>query len=275
MLDDKIDLNRKMNATLDEIARTLFRSWFVDFDPVCAKAEGHQPEGMDAETAALFPDRFVDSELGPIPEGWEVRSLDEIATFLNGLALQKFPPQGNDADLPVIKIAQLKKGTAEGAGLASSDVPMPYIVDDGDVLFSWSGSLEAVIWGGGKGALNQHLFKVTSDVYPRWFYYYWIHQHLAEFRTIAAGKATTMGHIQRRHLTDAEVLCPSPVLLKRLDAILSPLVALISANLQGCRTLVEVRDALLPELLSGRLRIPELGPHELCRPFVRLAHGLA
>jgi type I restriction enzyme S subunit len=255
-LDDKIELNRKMNATLDEIARTLFTSWFVDFDPVRAKAEGRQPEGMDAATAALFPNRFVDSEFGPIPEGWKVRGLDAIATFLNGLALQKFPPQGDGADLPVIKIAQLKKGSVEGADLASSEVPAPYIVDDGDVLFSWSGSLEAVIWGGGRGALNQHLFKVTSELYPKWFYYYWIHQHLQEFQAIAAGKATTMGHIQRRHLTQAKVVCPPPVLSERLDTKLAPVVERISANLKECRTLTELRDTLLPELLSGRVRVP-------------------
>jgi len=99
-----------------------------------------------------------------------------------------------------------------------------YIVEDGDVLFSWSGSLECVLWAGGRGALNQHLFKVTSPQYPKWLYYLWIHQHLADFRHIAAGKATTMGHIQRHHLSDAKVVLPGPDLLRAMDRHFTPIV---------------------------------------------------
>ena len=164
-LDDKIELNRRMNETLEDMARSLFKSWFVDFDPVRAKMEGRWRRGeslpgLPAEQYDLFPDRLVPSKLGEIPEGWEVRPLDSIAIFLNGLALQKYPVT-NDSDLPVIKIAQLRAGNTVGADLASSDIPRKYVIDDGDVLFSWSGSLEIVTWTGGRGALNQHLFKVT------------------------------------------------------------------------------------------------------------------
>lgn len=256
-LDDKIELNRKMNETLDEIARALFTSWFVNFDPVRAKAEGRQPEGMDAETAALFPNLFVDSELGPIPEGWEVRSLDEIAMFLNGLALQKFPPTKHGSNLAVIKIAQMKKGNTEGADWASADMPPQYKIDDGDLLFSWSGSLEAIIWGGGPGALNQHLFKVTSADYPQWFVYNWIRTHLLEFQQIAASKATTMGHIQRRHLTEAKVLVPPSQLMEKLNQALAPLLRLLTENIVQNRTLTETRAALLPMLLSGEIQVCE------------------
>jgi len=152
-LDDKIELNRRMNETLEAMARALFQSWFVDFDPVRAKAEGRQPAGMDAATAALFPDSFEQSELGEVPRGWRIVPLDRVATFLNGLALQKFPPQG-DRYLPVIKIAQLRQGSTEGSDRASADLVPAYVVDDGDLLFSWSGSLEVAIWCGGRGALN-------------------------------------------------------------------------------------------------------------------------
>ncbi len=256
-LDDKIELNRKMNETLDEIARTLFTSWFVDFDPVRAKAEGRRPEGMGAETAALFPDRFIDSELGPIPEGWRVRSLDEVAHFLNGLALQRFPPTEEGMNLPVVKIAQLRKGNTEGASQASRNVPRQYVVEDGDVLFSWSGSLEVDLWGGGPGALNQHLFKVTSEIYPKWFYYLWIHQHLTDFRAIAAGKATTMGHIQRRHLSEAKVVAPPHPLLEKMDNIMGPWLGLDISSIKESRALAELRDMLLPKLLSGEIRACE------------------
>jgi type I restriction enzyme S subunit len=132
-------------------------------------------------------------------------------------------------------------------------------VEDGDVLFSWSGSLECAIWTGGRGALNQHLFKVTSSKFPRWFYYFWIHQHLADFRFIAAGKATTMGHIQREHLSDAKVTVPSPHLLLAADGVIGPL---IDRTIQGrvqCWTLADIRDTLLPKLISGELRVPDAG----------------
>ncbi len=162
-LDDKIELNRRMNETLEGIARALFKSWFVDFDPVRAKAEGRDP-GLPKPIADLFPDSFEDSELGEIPKGWEVKALDEVACFLNGLALQKYPPTANGW-LPVIKIAQLRAKSMSGADRASSELDTDYVVKDGDILFSWSGSLECALWAGGPGALNQHLFKVSSSNY--------------------------------------------------------------------------------------------------------------
>jgi len=253
---DKIELNRQMNATLEAIARALFKSWFVDFDPVRAKAEGRQPAGMDAETAALFPDAFVDSELGKIPKGWGVQSLDEIADFLNGLALQNFPPEGNEY-LPIIKIAELRRGSTEGSDKASTKIAPEYIVQDGDVIFSWSGSLEVRVWCGGKGALNQHLFKVTSKDFPKWFYYQWILHHLSKFQFIAAGKATTMGHIQRHHLSEAKVVVPPFALLYHLDHITSPLFDRAVSNAVQSRTLAALRDALLPKLISGEIHIKD------------------
>jgi type I restriction enzyme, S subunit len=254
-LDDKIELNRRMNETLEATARALFKSWFVDFDPVRAKAEGRDP-GLPKPLADLFPESFEDSELGEIPKGWEVRGLDEIARFLNGLALQKYPPK-DGRSLPVIKIAQLRAGGTSGADAANADLDPDYVVEDGDVLFSWSGSLECVLWTGGRGALNQHLFKVTSTEFPKWFYYLWIHQHLAGFRHIAAGKATTMGHIQRHHLSDAKVVVPGTATLQAASSALSPLVLRVITTRIESRTLAALRDTLLPKLISGELRVPD------------------
>jgi type I restriction enzyme, S subunit len=251
-LDDKIELNRRMNATLEAMARALFKSWFVDFDPVRAKMEGRDT-GLPREIADQFPDGFEESAVGDVPVGWRVRGLDEIARFLNGLALQKYPPT-NNRSLPVIKIAQLRAGSTDGADAASANLDPDYIVQDGDLLFSWSGSLECVVWAGGPGALNQHLFKVTSTEYPKWLCYLWIHQHLEEFRHIAAGKATTMGHIQRHHLSDAKVVLPPSPLLNAADAIIGPLVEKIWRQGVESRTLAALRDALLPKLISGAVR---------------------
>lgn len=252
-LDDKIEVNRRMSETIEGIARTIFRSWFLDFDPVHARMEGRET-GLPRSLADLFPDKLVQSELGEIPEGWQLLSLDDIGRFVNGLALQKYPPT-NGSSLPVIKIAQLRIGNAEGADRASADLAPDYVVEDGDILFSWSGSLECVLWAGGRGALNQHLFKVTSLKYPKWLCYFGIHQHLEEFRHIAAGKATTMGHIQRHHLADAKLAVPEPELLRAADSVLTPMIESIWRREVESRSLVKLRNTLLPRLISGELEV--------------------
>ena len=259
-LDDKIELNRRMNATLEAMARALFQSWFVDFDPIRAKLDGRQPSGLGPATAVLFPEHLEETALGHTPKGWEVHSLDKIAHYLNGLALQKYPP-GDGATLPVIKIAQLRKGDSADADRCNTDLPPNYIIQDGDVLFSWSGSLEVELWCGGPGALNQHLFKVTSAEFPKWFYYLWTLYHLDEFRLIAADKATTMGHIQRGHLAAAKVLIPPRALLDSMTSTMSPLIDQLIANRTQSRTLATLRDTLLPKLLSGQLRVPDAMTH--------------
>jgi len=254
-LDDKIEVNRRMNETLEAMARALFKSWFVDFDPVRAKVEGRDP-GLPKAIADLFPGWLEDSELGEIPAGWAFASLDEVARFLNGLALQKFPPVG-ERWLPVLKIAQLRAGHTLGADRASADLNPDYIVEDGDILFSWSGSLECELWAGGWGALNQHLFKVTSSGFPRWLCYFGVHQHLDSFRHIAAGKATTMGHIQRHHLSDAKLAIPPEPLLQAASNLLSPAIENLWKRKVESRTLAALRDTLLPKLISGELRVKD------------------
>lgn len=257
-LDDKIELNRRIGETLEAMARALFRSWFVDFDPVRAKAEGRDT-GLPDALSDLFPSAFADSELGEIPEGWEVKGLDQVARFLNGLALQKHPPIDPARFLPVIKIAELRSGGTNGADRASADIAPEYVVADGDILFSWSGSLECVLWAGGQGALNQHLFKVTSTEYPKWLSYFGVHRHLDEFRRIAAGKATTMGHIQRHHLSAAKLVVPSTPLLDAVDAVFSPMLESMWKRQVQSRTLASLRDTLLPRLISGELRVRDAG----------------
>jgi type I restriction enzyme S subunit len=255
-LDDKVELNRKTNETLEAMAKALFKSWFVDFDPVRAKAEG-RPTGLPDQISELFPDSFEDSELGEIPRGWEVKAMDDVAHFLNGLALQKFPPQDGDPALPVIKITQLKKGDTQGADRCSAAVPGEYVIRDGDVLFSWSGSLAVDIWCGGEGVLNQHLFKVTSKTYQKWFVYQWVKHHLPDFQQIAQGKATTMGHIQRHHLSEAKALVPATSLLSTMDSAFTPLLERAFGLRRQLRELSSIRDALLPKLISGEIHIPD------------------
>ena len=251
-LDDKIELNRRMNETLEAMARALFKSWFVDFDPVRAKMAGRDT-GLPKHLADLFPDRLVESEVGEIPEGWEVMALDTIADFRNGLALQRYRPQTRYERLPVVKIAQLRSGKTDSGEWATSDICPEFIIDDGDVVFSWSGSLMVMVWCSGRAALNQHLFKVTSTRFPKWFFLHNVRSHLANFQTIAAGKATTMGHIKRHHLSDAMCTVPDSRLLAAADGPLSAIFERsLSANIQS-RTLASLRDTLLPELCTDSL----------------------
>ena len=255
-LDDKIEQNRKTARALERLACAIFRAWFVDFEAVKAKAAGAGSyPSMPQPAFDAMSTRFVDSEIGAVPEGWKVNGIASIATFLNGLALQKYPPRGDGEDLRVIKIAELRKGSAEGAGWASRDVPERYVISDGDLLFSWSGTLETAFWFGGKGALNQHLFKVTSSHFPSWFCFLWIRQHLPWFRAIAASKATTMGHIKRGHLQETLVVVPPARILHEANEVIGPMFELFGQLMIESRKLAAIRDALLPKLLSGESRV--------------------
>ena len=266
-LDDKIELNRKMNQTLESMAQTLFKSWFVDFDPVKAKAKCTKDEelesaalvlGISKEVLKLFPSEFEESELGMIPKGWEVKSLDKIAHYQNGLALQKFRPKNENEYLPVVKISQLNKGYADGEEKADINIKPECIIDSGDVIFSWSGTLLVDIWCGGKGALNQHRFKVTSNNYSKWFYYYWTKQHLFNFQHIAASKAVTMGHIKRSQLEEALCVIPTKKIFDISEGIISPLLNKMIENRLENNNLQKTRDTLLSKLLSGELDVSDL-----------------
>lgn len=238
-LDRKIELNNKINADLEEMAQAIFKNWFVDFEP--------------------FKDgKFVDSELGMIPEGWKVGRLTEIASYMNGLAMQKFPPENNEDSLPVLKIKELGQGfCGTDSDRCSCNIKDECKIHNGDVIFSWSGTLLVDVWCGGDCGLNQHLFKVTSKDYPKWFYYYWTKHHLQEFIHIAKDKAVTMGHIKRGHLEEAMVAIPDNDSMEKAHELFEPILCkMISLRLENSR-LSTLRDTLLPRLMSGELEVPE------------------
>lgn len=218
-LDDKIDLLRCENATLEAMAETLFRQWFV----VEAKEE------------------------------WEEKPLSSIATFLNGLACQKYPPKNGIDKLPVLKIRELSSGIGSDSDWATTEVGEEYIVHAGDVIFAWSASLMVKIWDGEDCILNQHLFKVTSHKYPKWFYFFWCKHHLNEFISIAQSHATTMGHIKRGDLDTAMVLVPSDEELLSMTAQMEGLLNKMENNNEQMSTLIQTRDGLLPRLMSNEI----------------------
>ena len=231
-LDDKIELNNKINTNLERQAQVLFKNWFVDFEPFGGK----------------------------MPEGWKVGKLSEIADYLNGLAMQKFRPLEDEEDLPVLKIKELRQGCCDDSSelCSPSKVKPEYIIHDGDVIFSWSGSLLVDIWCGGTCGLNQHHFKVTSKTYEKWFYYLWTKHHLDRFIFLAADKATTMGHIKREELDKAEVVIPDDKTYSKLTMTLSPIIDIIINNRVENRRLSEIRDNLLPELMSGNINVEDI-----------------
>ena len=220
-LDDKIDLLHRQNQTLEAMAETLFRQWFV----------------VEAQ------------------EDWEEKPLSQIANFLNGLACQKYPPKNEIDKLPVLKIKELSSGISESSDWASTEIKPEYIVETGDVIFSWSASLIVKVWNGGRCILNQHLFKVTSTEFPKWFYLMWCKHHLDEFISISTSHATTMGHIKRGDLDKAMVLVPPADVIDAMSSKITQILNKEIANQKQIHTLATLRDTLLPKLMSGEVRL--------------------
>ena len=225
----------------------------------CAKEECNKKinKNLLQQAQSIFTQEFL--SLDSIPDGWQESSLLGIADYLNGLAMQKYRPKDDEQGLPVLKIKELRQGSCDSnSELCSPFIKPEYIVHDGDVIFSWSGSLLVDLWCGGTCGLNQHLFKVTSSIYDKWFYYAWTNHHLQKFAAIAADMATTMGHIKREELAKAEVLIPSQSDYDRIGSLLAPLYDLVIANRIENRKLASLRDELLPQLMSGQLDVSEV-----------------
>ena len=227
-LDSKIELNRRINDNLEQQAQALFDHYF--------------------DSGSIY---LEDSIMG---------CLTDIAVYLNGLAMQKFPATDIERSLPVLKIKELGQRKCDDCSDRCSDsIDADYIIDNEDIIFSWSGTLMVDVWCGGKCGLNQHLFKVTPlKNYPRWFVYYWTNRHLKKFKLIAKDKAVTMGHIRRGDLENAEVAIPTNLNMLEINARINPLFQSIIDRRLEITKLENIRDALLPKLMSGELTINEI-----------------
>ena len=226
-IDDKIEENERINNNLEYQARAIFINEFLS--------------------------------LKTPPDGWKQASLIDIADYLNGLAMQKYRPADDEIGISVLKIKELRQGCCDNnSELCSPNIKSEYIIHDGDVIFSWSGSLLVDFWCGGICGLNQHLFKVTSSKYDKWFYYAWTKHHLDRFISVAADKATTMGHIKRGELAKAEVFIPNESDYSRIGALLQPIYDLIISNRIENKKLAETRDSLLPKLMTGEIDMSEV-----------------
>ena len=247
-LDSKIELNNRINAELEAMAKTLYDYWFVQFDFPDKNWKPYKTSGgkmvWNEELKREIPDL----------EGWSVGTLLDIANYANGLPCQKFRPTGNDY-LRVIKIREMNEGFTSNSELVRPNIPEKAIIENGDVLFSWSASLEVKIWTGGKGALNQHIFKVSSGDYPKSFYYYQLLNYLQHFKMMAENRKTTMGHITQEHLQQSRIAIPPKELTKELEKIIAPIFSNKINNEIENQKLTELRDWLLPMLMNGQVKV--------------------
>lgn len=245
-LDNKISVNNQINQELEAMAKTLYDYWFVQFDFPDQNGKPYKSSG-----GKMVYNPELKRE---IPEGWGVDSLWNIANFYNGLAMQKYRPDTNGDDyLPVIKIREMMNGFSKDTEKARLDIPTEAVVERGDILFSWSATLEVIIWGKEKGALNQHIFKVTSETYPKSFIYFELKSYLKVFKAIAELRKTTMGHITQDHLKQAKIVVPPIELISKLDSQLEPIMSQQQILENQNQELTQLRDCLLPMLMNGQV----------------------
>lgn len=255
-LDAKIEVNNKINKELEAMAKTLYDYWFVQFDFPYDFEKG-KPDVNGKPYKSSGGKMVYNEELKrEIPEGWEVNSLMDIADFQNGIACQKYRPIDENY-LPVIKIKEMRDGFTINTEKVRTDIPEKVKIYDGDILFSWSASLEVMIWSGGNGALNQHIFKVTSDNYPKSYYYFELLNYLQHFKMIAELRKTTMGHITQDHLKQSRIVIPPMSLCEELELKINPILKSLVSHQQQNQKLAELRDWLLPMLMNGQVSVKE------------------
>lgn len=248
IIDQKIQINNQINQELEAMAKTLYDYWFVQFDFPDQNGKPYKSSG-----GKIVYNPELKRE---IPEGWGVDSLWNIANFYNGLAMQKYRPDTNEDDyLPVIKIREMMNGFSKDTEKARLDIPTEAVVERGDILFSWSATLEVIIWGKEKGALNQHIFKVTSDTYPKSFIYFELKSYLKVFKSIAELRKTTMGHITQDHLKQAKIVVPPIEIISKIDAQLQHIMSQQQILENQNQQLTQLRDWLLPMLMNGQVKV--------------------
>ena len=248
VLDDKIQLNKRINDNLEAMAKQLYDYWFVQFDFPNEDGKPYKSSG-----GAMVWNEKLKRE---IPKGWHCGTLLDIAEYTNGLACQKYRPT-DENKLPVIKIKEMHDGLSVDTEWVKADIPDNVKVFDGDVLFSWSASLEVMLWAYGNGGLNQHIFKVTSkNGYPRSFYFYQLVHYIGVFKQMAEARKTTMGHITQDHLRQSTIVLPPDVdIANKLEEKLCPIFDAIVKNSQEIMTLTKQRDELLPLLMNGQATV--------------------
>ena len=245
-IDRKIEINRAINHNLEAIAKQLYDYWFVQFDFPNTEGKPYKSSG-----GKMVWNEKLKRE---IPEEWHCGNLFEIATFTNGLACQKFRPKDGEVPLPVIKIREMHDGISSDTEEVSPNIPESVKVYNGDVLFSWSASLEVMLWACGLGGLNQHIFKVTSaNDFPKSFYYFQLLNYVDVFKKMAEARKTTMGHITQDHLQQSTIaISDNKDIVDKFEKRISPIFAQMVKLQEEIQQLSKQRDELLPLLMNGQ-----------------------
>lgn len=249
-LEQKINLNKKINATLEEMAKTIYDYYFVQFD---FPDENGKPYKSSGGKMIFSPELQRE-----IPEGWEVGNLNLIAYYVNGLACQNFRPKDDENFLPVVKIREIHEGINFDTEKVSANIPEKNIIDDGDILFSWSATLEVNYWIGGRAGLNQHIFKVIPKKnFCKEFVYHQLREYVIYFVKIAESRKTTMGHITQEHLNFSRIAIPPKKILSEFEKKISPIHKKIIQSQQENNLLEKLRNFLLPMLMNGQVGFKE------------------
>lgn len=274
MLDDRITLLRETNATLEAIAQALFKSWFVDFDPVRAKAEGRQPEGMDATTAALFPDSFEESELGLVPKGWRIERAEQWLSVLETGRRPKGGVSGILDGVPsigaesIVRIGEFEYSKTKYVSAEFFEMMKAGALQSHDVLLYKDGGKPGVflprvsMFGDGFPfevcGINEHVFRVRlKEPFSQAFLYYWLWSDAVMHELKHRGGKAAIPGINQSDVKELRLLVPNEQILKSFDEVTKPLISRIFANSKQAQTLTQLRDTLLPRLISGQLRLPE------------------
>ena len=249
-IDRKIALNRKKIEKLEALAKTIYDYWFVQFDFPDANGRPYKSSG-----GKMVYNPILKRE---IPAGWEVGNLYRIAEYENGLACQKFRPREGEAQLPVVKIREMHEGLSADSEFVSVNIPEKHKLHDGDLLFSWSASLEVMLWCGGDAGLNQHIFKVIpKDGFSTGYVLLQLSQSVVNFIKIAEARKTTMGHITSDHIEHSCVALPDTSVRKMFAAATDCIFARVIRLRQETRQLISRRDFLLPLLMNGQVEVGE------------------
>ena len=248
-IDRKIELNRAINQNLEAMAKQFYDYWFVQFDFPNEEGKPYKSSGGKM----VWNEKLKRN----IPVGWHCGNLFEIAVFTNGLACQKFRPKDDEESLPVIKIREMHDGISDDTEEVTSNIPESVKVYNGDVLFSWSASLEVMLWAYGLGGLNQHIFKVTSaNDFPKSFYYFQLLDYIDVFKKVAEARKTTMGHITQDHLQQSTIAIPdNKDIAVRFEELISPIFEQVVKLHEEISYLIKQRDELLPLLMNDQVSV--------------------
>lgn len=247
-IDQKIGLNSRIIVELEKMAKTIYNYWFVQFDFPNVEGLPYRSSGGAMEWNTL-----VKRE---IPKGWEIGNLYDIADYVNGLACQNFRPKEGEEFLPVIKIKEMHEGINKDTEQVSTNIPDKNKIENGDILFSWSATLEVMYWVGGDAGLNQHIFKIVPrNFYSKEYVYHQLTTYVINFVKMAKARRTTMGHITSDHLSQSQIVLPPKSVIDTFNLRVSPMHKKILTCSRENQELTKLRNWLLPMLMNGQITV--------------------